>query len=52
MVEYAVKRTKDHIGRFNELYEQIKHLRLNMNFVTDLEWKDKIFPNIDYRSYT
>jgi 1,4-alpha-glucan branching enzyme len=52
MVEYAVKRTKDHINRFNELYEQIKHLRLDMNYVAELEWKDNIFPHINYRSYT
>jgi 1,4-alpha-glucan branching enzyme len=51
MVEYAVKRTKEHIWRFNKLYEDIKHLRLDINFVAELEWKDNIFPNIDYRIY-
>jgi 1,4-alpha-glucan branching enzyme len=52
MVEYAVKRTKEHIWRFNRLYEDIKHLRLDMNFVAELEWKDNIFPNVDYRAYS
>ncbi len=52
MVDYAVKRTKEHIWRFNKLYEDIKHLRLDMNFVAELEWKDNIFPNIDYRVYS
>lgn len=51
MVEYAVKRTKEHIWRFNKLYEDIKHLRLDMNFVAELEYKDNIFANIDYRIY-
>ena len=51
MVEYAVKRTKEHIARFTRLYEDIKHLRLDMNFVAELEWKDNIFPDIDYRTY-
>jgi len=52
MVEYAVKRTKEHIWRFTKLYEDIKHYRLDMNFVAELEWKDNIFQNIDYRIYT
>ncbi len=51
MVEYAVKRTKEHIWRFTKLYEDIKNYRLDMNFVGELEWKDNIFPNIDYRVY-
>ncbi len=51
MVEYACKRTHDHVTRFNELYEQIKHFRLDMNYVAELEWLDNIFPGIDYRSY-
>ena len=51
MVEYAVKRTKDHIWRFTKLYEEIKALNLDMSFVSELEWKDNIFPEIDYRSY-
>ncbi len=51
MVEYAVLRTKEHICRFNTLYEQIKHLNLDMNYVAELEWKDNPFPNIDYRTY-
>lgn len=52
MVDYAVKRTKEHIWRFNKLYEDIKHLRLDMNFVSELEWKDNIFANIDYKVYS
>lgn len=52
MVEYAVKRTKDHIWRFTKLYEDIKNFRLDMNFVGECEWKDNIFPNIDYKVYS
>ncbi|HPQ80726.1 MAG TPA: DUF1957 domain-containing protein [bacterium] len=51
MVEYAVKRTKDHIWRFTKLYEDIKNLRLDMSFVSELEWKDNIFPEIDYKAF-
>jgi 1,4-alpha-glucan branching enzyme len=52
MVEYAVKRTKEHIWRFTKLYEDIKNYRLDMNFVAEMEWKDNIFPEIDYRVYS
>lgn len=51
MVQYAVKRTKEHIFRFNKLYDDILNLRLDMNFVGELEYKDNIFPNIDYKMY-
>jgi 1,4-alpha-glucan branching enzyme len=52
MVEYAVKRTKEHLWRFTKLYHDIKEYKLDMNFVSELEWKDNIFPNVDYRTYT
>jgi 1,4-alpha-glucan branching enzyme len=51
MVEYAVKRTKDHLSRFTRLYEDIKQYRLDMNHVSELEWMDNIFPEIDYRTF-
>ncbi len=52
MVDCAVKRTKEHLWRFNKLADDIANLRLDMNFVAELEWKDNIFPEIDYRVYT
>ena len=51
MVEYAIKRTKGHIHRFTSLYQEIKEYNLDMNYVAELEWKDNIFPDIDYRVY-
>jgi 1,4-alpha-glucan branching enzyme len=51
MVEYAVKRTKEHIWRLNKLYDDINNLRLDMGFLADIEYKDNIFPNIDYKIY-
>ncbi|HNY10021.1 MAG TPA: DUF1957 domain-containing protein [Candidatus Wallbacteria bacterium] len=50
-VEYAEKRTKDHVNRFNSLYEQIKDRRINPEFLQALEYHDNIFPDIDYRIY-
>ncbi len=50
--EYSTKRTKDHIKRFNELYEQVKHNRINEAYVFDLECRDSIFQGIDYNVYS
>lgn len=51
MVEYANKRTKDHIARFTRLYEDIKRGTVNEAWLTDVENKDNIFPDIDYTVY-
>ncbi len=45
---YATKRTKEHILRFTALYEQITGNSINEDFLKDIEWKDNIFPEIDY----
>jgi len=49
--QYSTKRTKDHVTRFNELYEQIASSRVDEAYVYDLETRDSIFPEIDYRVY-
>ena len=51
MVDYAKKRIKDHIGRFNKLYEQINSNNIDKEFLKDIERKDLIFPDIDYHIY-
>ncbi len=48
---YAAKRTKDHILRFTKLYEQIKYNRIDEAFLSNLEWRDNIFPDINWRYY-
>lgn len=50
-VEYAVKRTKDHILRFTRLYDDIKGNRIDEGWLRDIEYKDNIFPEIDYGVY-
>ena len=52
VVQYAVKRTKDHILRFTRLYDDIKADRIDEAWLADIEWKDNIFPEIDYRVHT
>lgn len=51
MVEYAQKRTKDHILNFTNLYNQVNNNLIDENYLKDLENKDNIFPNLDYRVY-
>jgi 1,4-alpha-glucan branching enzyme len=50
-VPYAQKRTRDHILRFNRLYEQIKSGAIDEPWLSSLEWHDNIFPDLDYRYY-
>lgn len=51
MVEYAVRRTKDHIYRFNKIYDGIVNYCLDMEFLGEMEWRDNIFPFIDYKVF-
>jgi 1,4-alpha-glucan branching enzyme len=51
MVPYAVRRTKEHLGRFGELYGGLKSRCVNVERLEEMEWKDNIFPEIDYRMY-
>ncbi|HBF38031.1 MAG TPA: DUF1957 domain-containing protein, partial [Firmicutes bacterium] len=51
MVDYAIKRTKNHIHRFNTLYDQIKYNRIDSEYLLRLEERDNIFPEIDYKVY-
>ncbi|MDR2616685.1 MAG: DUF1957 domain-containing protein [Endomicrobium sp.] len=51
MVEYAIKRTKDHLISFANLYAQINSNSLDEMYLQNLEHKNNIFPNIDYKAY-
>lgn len=51
MVEYAVKRTKEHLFRFTKLYDDIRSNSIDATWLSDIEYKDNIFPDIDYRVY-
>ena len=48
MVDYAVQRTKTHLLNFNDLYQQIKQSSIIENQLADLEYRNDIFPDIDY----
>ena len=45
---YAVRRSKEHLLRFTRLYEDIKANSIDEGWLADIEYKDNIFPNIDY----
>ncbi len=51
MVPYAVKRTQDHILRFTRIYEQLMGNCVDEAFLSNCEWRDNIFPNINWRYY-
>lgn len=50
-VPYAVKRTKDHVLRFTRIYEQIKSGRIDEPWLASIEWRDNIFPDVNYHYY-
>src|SRR5437588_1431176 len=49
--EYATKRTLDHLARFNKLHEQFVSGQLDEKFLADCEWRDNLFPNLNWRYY-
>lgn len=51
MVDYAVNMTKLYITRFTDLYNAIKNRDLNEEWLSELEFRDDIFPEIDFRIY-
>jgi len=51
MVEYAVRRTKEHVLRFLKLHDQIRQDRIDVNWLSHVEGKNNIFPEIDFRIY-
>ncbi len=51
MVEYAVRRTKEHISNFNRLLNDLDADSLDPNFIYLLESHNNLFPHIDYQVY-
>ena len=50
-VEYAVQRTRDHLERFDRLTHELRTRSISATWLGELEQRDNIFPNIDYRIY-
>ena len=54
MVDYAVRRTREHALRFTRLYEQLKGnngAQIDETWLSQVESRDNLFPEIDYRVY-
>ena len=49
--EYATKRTLDHLTRFNKLQGEFETKQLDEKFLADCEWRDNLFPNVNWRYY-
>jgi 1,4-alpha-glucan branching enzyme len=49
--EYATQRTIDHLARFNRLHDQFVTNTLDEEFLSDCEWRNNIFPNVNWRYY-
>lgn len=51
MVDYARERTRVHVLNFNHLYEQIKRDEIDEPWLTEIERRHNLFPDLDYRVY-
>lgn len=50
-VDYAIRRTKVHVNRFAQLTQMVHDGHYNRAFLDEVEQRDNIFPNVDYRLY-
>ena len=58
-VPYATKRINQHILQFNKIYDDLRANKVQataphsgfVRWLEDVETRDNIFPNIDYRIY-
>ncbi len=50
-VPYAERRTNAHILQFNRLYEDLVRGEVSERWLSEIEAKDNIFPDVDYRLY-
>jgi 1,4-alpha-glucan branching enzyme len=51
MVDYAIRRTQEHLLRFLRLEDQIRQARVDESWLAQIEGKDNIFPDLDYQIY-
>jgi 1,4-alpha-glucan branching enzyme len=51
VVPYAVKRTKEHLLNFSELYESVSRGAVNEGRVRELEERDCVFPDLKFEEF-
>ena len=49
--DYATKRTMDHLLRFNRLHDEFNANDVDEKFLQDCEWRDSLFPKVNWRYY-
>jgi len=49
--EYATKRIFEHLSRFNRLYDQLTTNDVDEEFLCECEFRDNLFPNVNWRYY-
>lgn len=49
--DFATKTTQDHLLRFTRLYEQWREGRVDEAFLENCEWRDNLFPELEWRYY-
>jgi 1,4-alpha-glucan branching enzyme len=47
--DYARKRVKDHLYRFIALYDQLVGNRVDAPWLAQIESRDNLFPEVNYR---
>jgi len=50
-VPYAVRRTKEHLQRFDALARMVRESRIDAAAVADMEQRDNLLPAIDFRAW-
>jgi 1,4-alpha-glucan branching enzyme len=49
--EYATRRIVEHLSRFNRLYDQLATNDVDEEFLSECEFQDNLFPNVNWRYY-
>ncbi len=49
--EYAAKRTLDHLERFTRLHDQFTNGDVDLAFLCEIESRDNLFPNVNWRYF-
>jgi 1,4-alpha-glucan branching enzyme len=48
---YATKRVTEHLLRFNRLHDELSAGNVDEGFLSNCEWRDNLFPDLDWRYY-
>jgi 1,4-alpha-glucan branching enzyme len=52
VVDYAIRRTREHVLRFQRLHDQIRERSIDEGWLARVEARDNLFPEIDHRVWS